>query len=37
MVGRCDGTVYVTGTLGRSRVNVFAARDLKNGIVAGDG
>lgn len=24
-----DGTVYVTGTLGRSQINVFASRDLK--------
>ncbi len=25
-----DGTVYVTGTQGRGRVNMFASRDLKN-------
>lgn len=25
-----DGTVYVTGTQGRSQINVFASRDLKN-------
>lgn len=25
-----DGTVYVTGTLGRGQVNVFASRDLKS-------